>query len=189
MWVENLAKTFILLGAVKYRTDPPFTLSSGQESPWYFDVKSVLLNGIGNMAVGTGLAHRLVEVLPPKTAYIAGGPANAAYLLVGHLLQNGVLDSAFVVRKETKGHGLGNKVDGVEPREGDNVVVLEDVITTGKSLVPTLQLVERAGATLVAIVPVVDRNEGDHVDFASFREQGLVKPLLTKVDFALLAPS
>jgi orotate phosphoribosyltransferase len=63
------------------------------------------------------------------------------------------------VRKEAKQHGTGRLIEG-PLREGDRVVVLEDVITTGASALRAAEAVQRAGATVSGILALVDREEG-----------------------------
>jgi orotate phosphoribosyltransferase len=68
---------------------------------------------------------------------------------------------AFTVRKEAKQHGTGRLIEG-PMREGDRVVVIEDVITTGGSALRAAEAVQRAGATVSGILALVDRDEGGH---------------------------
>ncbi len=66
---------------------------------------------------------------------------------------------AFTVRKEAKQHGTGRLIEG-PMREGDRVVVIEDVITTGGSALRAAEAIQRAGATISGILALVDRQEG-----------------------------
>jgi orotate phosphoribosyltransferase len=66
---------------------------------------------------------------------------------------------AFTVRKEAKQHGTGRLIEG-PMREGDRVVVIEDVITTGGSALRAAEAIQRAGATISGILALVDREEG-----------------------------
>lgn len=156
----------------KFQPDNPFTLSSGMRSPWYFDVKSALLHKSTVRLIGT----MLYDVLKGSSATVVGGPANAAYLLMPLIFDQ---ERRFVMRKAEKGHGIVGKIDGWEPKEGDRVVLVEDVITTGGSLLPCIQYVEERGAILDQIIVVVDRNENDQL--GKYRD--LVRPLTTKEDF------
>lgn len=71
----------------------------------------------------------------------------------------GIPVRAFTVRKEAKSHGTGKVIEGAfEP--GDRVVVVEDVITTGGSALRAVEAVRAAGATVLGVLAVVDRNEG-----------------------------
>lgn len=66
---------------------------------------------------------------------------------------------AFTVRKEAKSHGTGRLIEGPF-RSGDSVVVIEDVITTGGSALRAIDAVQKAGATVIGVLTVVDREEG-----------------------------
>lgn len=66
---------------------------------------------------------------------------------------------AFSVRKEVKTHGTGNRIEGPF-HKGDRVVIVEDVITTGKSALQAIDAVESAGASLLGVLSVVDRQDG-----------------------------
>ena len=66
---------------------------------------------------------------------------------------------AFTVRKQAKAHGTGQRIEGPF-RAGDRVVVVEDVITTGGSALQAVEAVRAAGATVVGVLAVVDREEG-----------------------------
>jgi orotate phosphoribosyltransferase len=66
---------------------------------------------------------------------------------------------AFTVRKEAKTHGMGNLIEGPF-RQGDQVVVVEDVITTGKSALQAIDAIKNAGGNIVGVLAVVDREDG-----------------------------
>jgi orotate phosphoribosyltransferase len=67
---------------------------------------------------------------------------------------------AFIVRKETKGHGTQRQIEGYEGRPGSRVVVVDDVCTTGESIMRAAEASERAGYQVAAAFCVVDREEG-----------------------------
>ena len=157
---------------VKYQPDNPFTLSSGLQSPWYFDVKSALLMRTTRVLI----TRMLYDALQESRATVAGGPANAAYLLMP-LVDRSV---CFVMRKAEKGHGIVGKIDGWAPKKDDNVILVEDVITTGGSLLPVIHYVEeQCKAHVEKIIVVVDRNENDQL--GKYRDR--VQALTTKEDF------
>ena len=163
------------MGLVKHQPDDPFTLSSGKESPWYFDVKGALMADVSLFCIDRLLTHILKDLEPQ----FVGGPANAAYTMVPLACAAGIKARGFVMRKETKGHGLRRIIDGWEPTAGSKVVLLEDVITTGKSLLPVIGYVQDCRAQLLSIVTEVDRCE-DCV-LGDYRDQ--VLPLVTTQDF------
>ena len=93
-------------------------------------------------------------------------PIAGATAAVSH--QEGTPLNAFIVRKEAKGHGTGRRVEG-PLREGDRVVVVDDVVTTAGSTLQAIEAVQGAGATVVAVVCLVDRLEGGAEKLAGYR--------------------
>jgi orotate phosphoribosyltransferase len=67
---------------------------------------------------------------------------------------------AFIVRKEAKAHGAQRQIEGYDGKPGSRVVVVDDVCTTGKSIMDAAEIAERAGYTVAAAFCVVDREEG-----------------------------
>jgi orotate phosphoribosyltransferase len=170
-------------GFAKYRPERPFTLASGKKSPYYFNIKGALCVP-DTRAYIAWFVTRWVQNWNPHSI---GGPANAAYLLVGMGVDAAPLAraSGFVVRKEAKKHGMESAIDGIEVVEGDRVVLLEDVITTGGSLLPTIKYVEDSGGILMQIIAVVDRaadGDAEADKLTKYREGSLVSSILTTKD-------
>jgi orotate phosphoribosyltransferase len=138
-----------------------FTLASGRKSRYYFDSKRTTLlaegaylaaaeflkcirdNGIEADAVG-GMTLGADPIVCPMAALsqIEGRPL-----------------SAFIVRKEAKGHGTARQIEGVlAPRS--RVIVVDDVVTTGGSTLRAIEAVEAAGHEVAAVLCLVDREEG-----------------------------
>jgi orotate phosphoribosyltransferase len=163
------------LGLAKYQPNSPFTLSSGKKSPYYFDVKGALLHGATSQLIFSVLSKMMFQLKP----HFIGGPANGAYLLAVQAVTPYAAGRGFVMRKERKEHGLGVDVDGWAPKKGHPTVIVEDVITTGKSLLPTIDFIKSLEAELIAIIPVIDRNEDDVLG----EHRKLVKPILRASDF------
>ncbi|WP_456433087.1 orotate phosphoribosyltransferase [Thermosulfuriphilus sp.] len=155
---ERLAQ-MIVKQAFIWRKDPPFfRLSSGKESPFYFDLKRITLDPEGAALVGE-LGYRVIADLPVVgiggmtfgADPIACAIMHTAYRYGRHLYH-------FSVRKEPKGHGTGRFVEGnISP--GDRVVVVEDVVTTGGSTLLAVERVKEAGLVPEAILVLVDREE------------------------------
>ena len=158
-------------------------LASGRESDFFIDVKQTVLTAEGHALVGE-LMFRALEDLPECDAVggveLGGCPLASAVSLVSH--QRGRDLPALYVRKERKDHGSAKLVEGDKAlRPGLRVVLLEDVITTGGSSLKAVKALESAGAEVVGIVAVVDRQEGGA---DTIRQAGL--PLLSlshKSDF------
>lgn len=139
------------------------TLSSGRESDIYIDCKPTILTAEGHALVGR-LLFEAIRASAPEAVGVGGltlgaDPLASAVSLTsfvqGHPLH------AFIVRKEPKGHGTGQWVEGMTSFvPGSKVAVVEDVLTTGAS---TLKAIERArmeGLVPVGAFALVDRNEG-----------------------------
>src|SRR5688572_1302086 len=138
------------------------TLSSGLKSNFYIDCKQVSLHPEGASLIGE-LFHELVEKVAPEAVAVGGLTLGADPLATATSIQSFVAGkprSAFIVRKEPKGHGTNQWVESAGLVPGSKVVILEDVVTTGAA---TLKAIERARlAELVVIhaVALVDRLEG-----------------------------
>jgi len=145
-----------------------FTLASGRESNYYINGKLCTLE-----ARGAYLAARLLLALVRDDVPDAvGGLTLGADPIVGAMLALAGLEDlelrGFIVRKEAKGHGTKSVVEG-QLKEGDRVVVVEDVITTGSSSLKAIAAVESLGCRITKVLAVVDREEGAR---ENLREKG-----------------
>jgi orotate phosphoribosyltransferase len=95
--------------------------------------------------------------------------------------QSGKPLKAFIVRKEAKDHGMQKMIEGPALAPGDKVVMLEDVITTGGSVLKAIKEVEALGAKVVKTICLVDRNEGALETLASYH----YSPIFTLRDLGL----
>jgi len=135
------------------------TLSSGREADWYIDMRRLTLHHEGAPLVG-----RVMRQLTGDLRYdVVGGLTLGADPVATAMLHaaadgEGFLD-ACVVRKEGKAHGLQRRIEGA-PVEGRRVLVVEDTSTTGGSALTAVTAVREAGAEVVAVAVVVDRDTG-----------------------------
>jgi len=139
------------------------TLSSGKQSDFYIDCKQVTLTAEGHFLVGQ-LFRAVIDRVAPTAEAVGGLTLGADPLVSATSLMSflaGRPMHGFLVRKEPKGHGTGQWLEGRSRlRAGMPVVILEDVVTTGAS---TLRAIERARAAeldVVHVVALVDREEG-----------------------------
>jgi orotate phosphoribosyltransferase len=136
-----------------------FTLASGRESSYYINSKQAFLNS----EVAWLLGDVLWDLTKDLNVQAIGGleigaiPMAAAAAVRYH--QQGRPLEGFFVRKQAKGHGSQQRVEGVL-RPGDRAAVIEDVVTTGESVLQAVAEVERVGAQVVAVSCIVDRFEG-----------------------------
>lgn len=149
------------------------TLASGRKSNFYFDGKQTTLHPEGAYLVGK-LVHQAIENRFPE-AQAVGGPtlgADPIVTAVGFVSYlKGYPLKPFIVRKSPKGHGTMAWIEGAAHlRPGMRVVLVEDVITTGGSLIKSLQRVKEAGLVPVGGIVLVDREEGGKEALA---EEGL----------------
>lgn len=141
------------------------TLSSGKKSDYYLDCRLTTLDPEGSVLVG----HAILELLAEKgiRAEAIGGmsigadPVVSAVVALSHL--EGRPLRGFLVRKERKEHGRQKLIEGLEAgavRPPRRVVIVDDVCTTGKSTLEAIAAAESEGMKVVAVISLVDREEG-----------------------------
>jgi orotate phosphoribosyltransferase len=137
-----------------------FTLTSGKKATYYVDLRKVSLDHRVAPLIGEVMLE-LIDAIGDVDA--VGGLTMGADPIATAVLHQGAARGraydAFVVRKEPKDHGRGRQVEGPEV-SGKRVVVLEDTSTTGGSPLAAIEALEKAGATVVGVCVVVDRNTG-----------------------------
>jgi orotate phosphoribosyltransferase len=146
-------------------------LASGRESDFYFDMKPTMFHPEGAALLTELIIEKLAGI---KVDYIAGMEMGAVPLIAAVTLlsyQQGRPIPGFFVRKSVKDHGTKKLIDGVHDGiAGKNVVILEDVTTTGDSAMTAVNAVQAAGGRVVLVLTLVDREEGA---VASFEAAGL----------------
>jgi len=132
-----------------------FVLKSGRRSSWFVDSKQTACRPDGMLLV----ADAALDVIPAAATAIGGltmGADPVAFVTAAVAATRGRSLKAFSVRKEVKGHGGGGRVAGaLDP--GDRVVITEDTVTRGTSLLEAAEVVREAGADPVLILALVDR--------------------------------
>jgi len=160
------------------------TLASGKVSDFYIDCRQTALSAEGHLLIGRIFFDIIREKFPEAVA--VGGPTLGADPMIsavsltsqiaGHPLQ------AFIVRKESKGHGTGAWIEGMANLEtGAKVVMLEDVVTSGGSLLKAVSKVEEAGLAVLCAMVLVDRLEGGRQAVENAGHQLI--SLFTRTDF------
>ena len=136
-----------------------FTLSSGLKSSYYFDGRLVTLWPEGAYLIG----KKVFDILKGAGVEAVGGmtmgadPMVSAVAVVSHL--EGKPIPAFIVRAESKGHGTQKRIEG-PLKKGSRVAILDDVITTGGSVLRAIEAVEAEGCRVVKVVVLLDRHQG-----------------------------
>lgn len=145
--------------AFKYSAEPVFKLVSGRMSNYYFNCKAVTLNPEGMYLTGNIIfeAIKNLEVKGIGGLTLGADPIADAVAYTSHLKKKPI--EAFVVRKNAKSHGTMQWIEG-NVTAGDRVVVVDDVITTGKSTIEAITKAREAGLQVVMVIALVDRQEG-----------------------------
>ena len=155
-----LRDALISCGAVRFGE---FTLASGAKSDYYVDIKRASTDPAVLRLLGEGFAKRV-----GAAHRIAGMELGAVPLAAAAALASGV--PFIMVRKKPKGHGTNTQLEGVyEP--GMEVVVVEDVTTSGGSSVEAVKILRAAGLKVVKVVTAVDREAGAAKAFADLGVQ------------------
>lgn len=136
------------------------TLSSGRTTDFYIDGRLVTLDPTGLHLI----ASLAVDAVAGRCDAV-GGPTSGADPIAAAMglraRECGLQWRIFFTRKEAKGHGMQRRIEGPPLTEGDRVVIVDDVATTGGSLIRAVETVrEEAGAQVEAALVVVDREEG-----------------------------
>ncbi|MDJ0631799.1 MAG: orotate phosphoribosyltransferase [Xenococcaceae cyanobacterium MO_188.B29] len=136
-----------------------FTLSSGAKSSYYINCKQVTLRADGALIIG----RLLFSLLPENTQAVAGltlgaDPLVSAVSVVSAYENKSI--PALIIRKEPKGHGTKAYLEGPTLEPGARVVVLEDVVTTGRSAMLAVERLQAAGYHVEQIMALVDRQQG-----------------------------
>jgi len=153
-----------------------FVLSSGVTRDYYIDCRRVTLSAQGAWLTGNVVLRSLADLNLNAVGglTVAADPIATAVALVSRDQPKPI--NAFIVRKEAKGHGLQRQVEGpLNP--GDRVAIVDDVLTSGRSVLQAAEAVESAGAQVVAVSVLIDRCE-DGSDLV--RERGYdLRPIFT----------
>lgn len=138
-----------------------FTLASGRRSNFYIDARRTTMSGEGLAVIGAlGLTRMTAQGWAPElVGGLTLGADPVAYAIAAAARVAGRSLDAFTVRKQAKAHGTGKRIEGCF-RAGADVVVVEDVITTGQSAADAIAAVTAEGGRVLGVLAVVDREEG-----------------------------
>ena len=147
-------------------------LASGRESDYYIDMRPTTLHPAGAAHIGELIGDALADM---KVDYVGGlemgaVPIATAVSIASH--RRGGHIGAFFVRKKPKEHGAKKLVEGLpkgETLKGKNVVVLEDVTTTGGSALQAVEALREEGANILLVLTIVDRLEGAKENFEAVK--------------------
>lgn len=151
-----------LLFELSYR-EGTFRLTSGKESDFYIDCKQTALSAEGAYLCGkllyNEIMHSKIRVVGVGGVTLGADPLVTATSMISYIEGRSI--PAFIIRKEPKGHGTKSWIEGkgnLPP--GSCVALVEDVVTTGGTLVKAIRRVQAEGLNVVQVITVVDREEG-----------------------------
>ncbi|MDI6776955.1 MAG: orotate phosphoribosyltransferase [Syntrophales bacterium] len=175
----------VLKKSFAYSDNPPFTLTSGRTSNFYFNCKPTTLDPEGMNLIG----EIVFEMLRNADVTAAGGltlgadPIANALSLISY--QKGKPIKSFTVRKEIKGHGTKSAIEG-DVGAGERVVILDDVITTGGSTVTAIERVREAGLVIDRVIVLIDREEGGRENIREKGHVSRIDAVLTRTEITAL---
>ena len=148
---EDLIRLLKDTGAVKFGD---FTLASGKKSDFYVDCRKATLHPQGAKLIG----KIILEKIKGLKIDAVGGMTLGADPIIGAVITLSDIPG-FIVRKKAKEHGTQQKIEGII-ENGFNVLIVEDVATTGGSALQAIEAAEAIGAKVIKVISVVDREEG-----------------------------
>jgi orotate phosphoribosyltransferase len=163
-----------------------FTLTSGKKARYYLDGKQVTLDPHGARLIAEGILDLLADGEMPDAVggmSIGADPITSAVVTMSAVRGTPIV--GFMVRKEPKGHGTNQYIEGpVQP--GDRAVIVEDVVTTGGSSLAAIERAKAFGLEVAGVVAIIDRMEGGAEAFA--RAGYKLRSLLAITDFGISPP-
>ena len=147
---ERVARGLLAIGAVFLRPEEPFTWASGIKSPIYCDNRLILTAPDVRSEVEAAIAETVRREFPEAEALMGTATAGIAHAAIAAHLMG--LPMGYV-RSGAKDHGRQNRIEG-KLTEGEKVVVIEDLISTGGSLIETVEALREAGADVLGAVSI-----------------------------------
>ena len=171
-----IAKNLLSIGAVFLRPQEPFTWASGIKSPIYCDNRLILSEPAARDTVEQAIADTVKKNYPECEVLMGTSTAGIAHAaLAANILK---LPMGYV-RSGAKDHGRGNQIEG-RLNKGDKVVVIEDLISTGGSVIEVVDTLRAAGAEVLGIVSIFTYNMQKGID--RLKEAGVTNISLSNFD-------
>ena len=146
----TVAKDLLSIGAVFLRPDEPFTWASGIKSPIYCDNRLILTAPEARVHVESAIAETVRREYPEAEVLMGTSTAGIAHAAIAAHLLNMPMG---YVRSGKKDHGRGNQIEG-KLLPGQKVVVIEDLISTGGSVIEVVEALRASGAVVLGIVSI-----------------------------------
>ena len=166
------------INAIKLNTKTPFTWASGIKSPIYCDNRLIL----SNIEIRDYIANQMANIISKSFSgnYIVAGVATGA-IAIGALVAERLKKPYIYVRPNPKGHGLKNQIEGSLP-SGSNVIVIEDLISTGMSSLNAVNAIKDASSSVNAMLSIFSYS----FDFANDRFKSEKINLISLADYNIL---
>jgi len=173
---KAIAERLLQVEAVRLNLENPFTWASGWKSPVYCDNRRVLSFPIARDLIKSEMCRYIFEEYPDTEAIAGVATAGIAW---GAMVADQLKLPFLYVRSKPKEHGMGNQIEGVLDRNC-KVLVIEDLVSTGKSSLAICETIRAAGAEVVAMVSIF--SYGFDVSVKSFEQAGIPMHSLTDYD-------
>ncbi len=173
---ERLKKLLLDLSVIR---DREFTLASGKKSDFYVDARITTLHPEGAFLIGKLFFEMLDKIeVDSIGGYSIGADPIVSSVSVRSFIENRPIP-AFIIRKQEKTYGTGKIIEG-NFKKGDKVVIFDDVVTSGGSILKGAKEVETGGGTVLSVMAVLDREEGgrEKIESAGYP----FYPIFTKTD-------
>lgn len=175
---HSIAERLLDINAVALKPNDPFTWTSGLRSPIYCDNRLTLSYPAVRREIAAGLQKLILENYP--NAEVIAGTATAGIPHAAWVSELMDLPMCYV-RSKAKGHGKGNQIEG-KVEKGQKVVVVEDLISTGGSVITAVQALREAGCEVLGVVSIF--TYGLDKGKEAFSQEDIISESLT--DFANL---
>jgi len=146
-----------------------FILSSGQKSSVYLDARKVTLHPVGGLLLGKVFTDEIRLVISEREIHLpefVGGlelgalPIALSVAMSSSFCRQFSPLMPFVIRKEPKQHGIKSVITGQIPTANSNVILVDDVTTTGASFVKSIDALRETGCRIICAITLIDRNQG-----------------------------
>ena len=164
--IEELKRRLAVLLAQEALKKGNFTLSSGKASNYYLDGRIITLTPEGAYLT----ANIILKLIKDNDIDAVGGPTLGADPIVGAVAalshMHKISLKTFIVRKAAKEHGMQRQIEGPALKEGSRALLVDDVATTGKSLIEAKEALDKIGVIADKVIVIVDRCEGARENLA-----------------------
>lgn len=164
---RQIAEKLLQINAIQLNIQNPFTWSSGWKSPVYCDNRRILSFPFTRDVIKSEMSNLIFETF--SEAEVLAGVATGG-IAHGALVADQIKLPFSYIRSKAKGHGLGNRIEGVIEK-GDKVVVVEDLVSTGGSSLEACKAVQEIGADVIGLVSVF--TYGFSVSEEAFEKAGI----------------